>query len=36
MMSAICGVVLYNNISKSEWKEETPALSTAASRTFGH
>jgi hypothetical protein len=34
--SAICAAILYNNISKSGWKEGTPALPAAASRTFGH
>jgi hypothetical protein len=34
--SAICAAVLYRNISKSEWKEETPVLVDSSPRTFGH
>ena len=34
--SAICGAVLYANISRSEWKEEAPSLAASAPRSFGH
>ena len=34
--SAICAALLYGFISRSNWKEEEPALSITASRSFGH
>src|SRR5581483_9965539 len=34
--SAVCAAVLYNNISKSEWKEEEPPILASAPRSFGH